>query len=176
MRASARSSTNTPPAGRQPGRLCGVWRGTGKRCGCVSMSRAWKRRITSRSAPIASACCGVSAVKGQAARRAIAGESGAVRAAHLSHPRASDVPGIGRSDGMSVQRREICSGLAHAVRVPAGDLYPVIRYGGDPMPSSEYRAITKRLKEAGSLLGINVIDHIIVGEERYFSFADEGLL
>jgi DNA repair protein RadC len=30
--------------------------------------------------------------------------------------------------------------------------------------------------QAGKLLGVEVLDHIIVGEEKYFSFADEGLL
>jgi DNA repair protein RadC len=48
---------------------------------------------------------------------------------------------------------------------------------GDPQPSKEDRAITQRLKEAGALLGINVLDHLVIGAEgRYFSFADENLL
>ena len=48
---------------------------------------------------------------------------------------------------------------------------------GDCQPSKEDRAITQRLKEAGALLGINVLDHLVIGAEgRYFSFADEGLL
>lgn len=47
---------------------------------------------------------------------------------------------------------------------------------GDPTPSNEDRSITKRLKEAGELLGIRVLDHVIVGEGRYFSFADGGIL
>ena len=47
----------------------------------------------------------------------------------------------------------------------------------DPQPSAEDRAITLRLADAGKLLGINVVDHIIIGSAgRYFSFADEGLL
>ena len=47
----------------------------------------------------------------------------------------------------------------------------------DPQPSKEDRAITQRLKEAGALLGINVLDHLVIGAEgRYFSFADENLL
>ena len=47
----------------------------------------------------------------------------------------------------------------------------------DPQPSQEDRAITHRLAEAGKLLGINVVDHIIIGSAgKYFSFADEGLL
>jgi DNA repair protein RadC len=47
----------------------------------------------------------------------------------------------------------------------------------DPHPSQEDRALTHRLSEAGKLLGINVLDHIIIGSAgKYFSFADEGLL
>ncbi len=47
---------------------------------------------------------------------------------------------------------------------------------GDAQPSREDRAITQRLVESGKLLGIAILDHVIVGNERYFSFADEGLL
>ena len=47
-----------------------------------------------------------------------------------------------------------------------------------PQPSREDRALTKRLVDAGKLLGIAVLDHIVLGDgtETYFSFADEGLL
>ena len=38
------------------------------------------------------------------------------------------------------------------------------------------REITRRLHEAGKILGIQLLDHIIVTEFQYFSFADEGLL
>lgn len=47
---------------------------------------------------------------------------------------------------------------------------------GDPSPSAEDKALTKRLKEAAALLNINLLDHIIIGNETYFSFADEGQL
>jgi DNA repair protein RadC len=48
---------------------------------------------------------------------------------------------------------------------------------GDVQPSMEDRAITKRLVEAGKLLGIEVLDHIIIGTGGvYFSFADENML
>lgn len=46
---------------------------------------------------------------------------------------------------------------------------------GDPTPSSEDIQITKRLKEAGELLGISVLDHIIIGDGRYTSFVEMGL-
>jgi len=47
---------------------------------------------------------------------------------------------------------------------------------GDPAPSSEDIAITRRLREAGELMGIRVLDHIIVGDGEYLSFVERGLL
>jgi DNA repair protein RadC len=47
---------------------------------------------------------------------------------------------------------------------------------GDPGPSEEDRALTARLVAAGELLGIHVLDHVIVGDGRYTSFADRGWL
>ena len=47
---------------------------------------------------------------------------------------------------------------------------------GDPAPSPEDLEITKRLKEVGDIMGIRVLDHIVLGEGRYFSFADRGIL
>jgi len=46
----------------------------------------------------------------------------------------------------------------------------------DPSPSSEDRLVTVKLKEACRAVGVSVHDHIIIGGERYFSFADEGIL
>lgn len=45
---------------------------------------------------------------------------------------------------------------------------------GDPSPSLEDRELTKRLAEAGVLLGIEVLDHLVIGADRFVSFADEG--
>jgi DNA repair protein RadC len=47
---------------------------------------------------------------------------------------------------------------------------------GDPTPSTEDRVLTSRLVSAGQLLGIPVLDHLIVGDGRYVSFADQGWL
>ena len=47
---------------------------------------------------------------------------------------------------------------------------------GNLRASDEDIKLTKKLKEAGKLFDISVFDHIIVGENAYFSFADEGLL
>jgi DNA repair protein RadC len=43
-------------------------------------------------------------------------------------------------------------------------------------PSSSDKELTRDLVFAGSVLGIKVLDHIIIGENRYFSFASEGLI
>lgn len=47
---------------------------------------------------------------------------------------------------------------------------------GDPTPSQEDRVLTTRLVAAGDVLGIRVLDHLIVGDGRYVSFADQGWL
>jgi DNA repair protein RadC len=41
-------------------------------------------------------------------------------------------------------------------------------------PSEADLKITKKIKDAGALLEISVLDHIIVGNDRFYSFADEG--
>ena len=45
---------------------------------------------------------------------------------------------------------------------------------GNPRPSEEDRLLTKKLVGAGKLLDISVVDHIIIGNERYYSFRDHG--
>lgn len=47
---------------------------------------------------------------------------------------------------------------------------------GDPAPSPEDLEITRRLKEVGELMGVRVLDHVVIGQERYFSFSDRGML
>lgn len=47
---------------------------------------------------------------------------------------------------------------------------------GDPTPSPEDIDITKRLIEGGNILGIKILDHVIIGENTYLSFADKGLI
>lgn len=47
---------------------------------------------------------------------------------------------------------------------------------GDPAPSPEDLEVTRRLCEAGQLMGIRVLDHIIIGETEYYSFAEHGVL
>ncbi|CAN5660686.1 DNA repair protein RadC [soil metagenome] len=47
---------------------------------------------------------------------------------------------------------------------------------GDPTPSPEDRAVTRQLRSAGETIGIEVLDHIVMGEGRYVSFAEGGML
>lgn len=47
---------------------------------------------------------------------------------------------------------------------------------GDPTPSEADRAVTRRFSEAGNLLGVPLLDHVITNGEQYFSFSEAGLL
>jgi len=47
---------------------------------------------------------------------------------------------------------------------------------GNLQPSEADRQLTQRILESGKLLEIKLLDHLIVAENRYYSFADEGLL
>ena len=46
---------------------------------------------------------------------------------------------------------------------------------GDPTPSVHDRILTKRLRSAGELIGIELMDHIILGGDTFFSFRAEGI-
>ncbi len=45
---------------------------------------------------------------------------------------------------------------------------------GDASPSADDRQVTERMVDVGVLCGIEVLDHVVVGHQRYFSFADEA--
>ena len=63
--------------------------------------------------------------------------------------------------------------LAQAAAIVCGHNHP----SGDVQPSREDRATTTRLLQAGKILGIDLVDHVIIGAPGvYFSFADEGLI
>lgn len=47
---------------------------------------------------------------------------------------------------------------------------------GDVTPSKEDINITKRIKKAGEIIGINLIDHLIIGEKKYLSLKEKGYL
>ena len=64
-----------------------------------------------------------------------------------------------------------------AVREAAAALVLVHNHpSGDPTPSREDLEITDRLVEAGRVLGIRVLDHVVIAEGRFYSFRERGQL
>jgi len=79
---------------------------------------------------------------------------------------------VGTCDSSPVHPREI---FGPAVALAATAIVVAHNHpSGDPTPSANDRAVTERLRQAGELLGIAVLDHLVIGDVRYFSFADEG--
>lgn len=81
----------------------------------------------------------------------------------------------GTLDRSCVHPREVFKTalLANAAGIVLGHNHP----SGDPTPSPDDRALTRRLIEAGSIVGVELFDHIIVGQpNRYWSFREGGLL
>ncbi|MDK2965605.1 DNA repair protein RadC [Lacrimispora sp.] len=73
-----------------------------------------------------------------------------------------------------VSPREI---FIEAVRHHAVSLVLVHNHpSGDPAPSREDLSITRRVKEAGELIGIRLLDHIIIGDNSYISLKERGII
>ena len=80
----------------------------------------------------------------------------------------------GTVDSSAVYPREI---IKEALKYDASSLIFVHNHpSGDPEPSESDKKITKELVMAAKIMQIKVLDHIIIGNNRYFSFADEGLI
>lgn len=81
---------------------------------------------------------------------------------------------IGHLNGSLVHPREM---FKEVIRRSSAAVILVHNHpSGDPTPSKDDLDVTKRLVEAGQLLGIQVLDHIIVGHNCYVSFHEQGLL
>jgi DNA repair protein RadC len=81
---------------------------------------------------------------------------------------------IGTLDSSILDPREI---LKEALSVNAACFVVLHNHpSGDPAPSLEDKTVTKRIKSSSELLGIPILDHIIIGDNRYFSFKESGLL
>jgi DNA repair protein RadC len=80
----------------------------------------------------------------------------------------------GTLNASAIYPREIIQG---AVKHNAAALIFVHNHpAGNPQPSDNDKQITQDLVFAGNIMQIRVLDHIIIGENRYFSFADAGLI
>lgn len=80
----------------------------------------------------------------------------------------------GTVDTSAVYPREI---LKNALKCNASAVIFVHNHpSGDPEPSESDREITKELVFAAGTMQLKVLDHIIIGNNRYFSFADRGLI
>lgn len=62
--------------------------------------------------------------------------------------------------------------LANAVSILVMHNHP----SGDPTPSQQDIDITKRLQEAGKIIGINILDHLIIGRPGFCSLKEKGIL
>lgn len=81
---------------------------------------------------------------------------------------------IGSLNQSVAHPREIFKG---AVRVSAARIILAHNHpSGNPKPSSNDFQFTKRVKECGEMMGIEVLDHLIVGDEQYISLREEGFL
>jgi len=80
----------------------------------------------------------------------------------------------GTVNSSSVSPREVIEG---AIEHNAISLIFVHNHpSGNPEPSANDRELTRELVYAGKIMRIKVLDHIIIGDNRYFSFADDGLI
>ena len=81
---------------------------------------------------------------------------------------------VGTLNQSLVHPREV---FAPAIELRAAAIILVHNHpSGDPQPSTQDQQITKRFCEVGELVGIKVLDHVIIGSDRYFSFVDENLM
>jgi DNA repair protein RadC len=79
---------------------------------------------------------------------------------------------VGILNGSLIHPREV---FATAVAKRAASIVLVHNHpSGDPFPSPEDREVTQRLRSAGEIVGIPVLDHVIIGSCSFYSFREEG--
>ena len=89
----------------------------------------------------------------------------------------------------TIRRHVVTIGLANRTMVhPREVFWPAIKDNavaivvahnhpsGQIDPSNEDREVTRRLVAAGEIIGIPVLDHVIIGRDRYYSFLESGLI
>ncbi len=92
-----------------------------------------------------------------------------------NQPVSMNIVSIGTINSSLVHPREVFKTaiLSNAASIILFHNHP----SGDPEPSVEDTTITKRIKEAGTLMGIELLDHVIIGSEgRFYSMKEQGVL
>lgn len=89
-------------------------------------------------------------------------------------PLAVEVVSVGGLDACTIDPRIIYKHalLSNAASVLCFHNHP----SGDPEPSVADKRMTERLYEAGKILGVRLLDHIIIGDDAYFSFQEHDML
>lgn len=99
------------------------------------------------------------------------------RAAYLdrkNHVISIETISIGGLHSSIVHPREV---FKPAVKKSAAGIILIHNHpSGDPSPSAEDVEVTKRLTEAGKIMGIDIIDHVIIGDRDYCSMRAKGLI
>ena len=81
-----------------------------------------------------------------------------------------EIVSIGTLNSSLIHPREI---FKSAIKESANTVIVVHNHpSGDPEPSLEDKTITKKLFDAGELLGIKVLDHVIIGKDKFYSFKE----
>ena len=85
-----------------------------------------------------------------------------------------EIVSIGELAATNVHPREVFS---PAIRKGAAGIVVVHNHpSGDPTPSTEDIAATRRLMEASRIVGIKLVDHVIIGDGNYVSLRVEGII
>ena len=85
-----------------------------------------------------------------------------------------DTVSIGALSSSIVHPREV---FKNAIKVSAAAIILAHNHpSGDPTPSREDLEVTKRIVQAGEIIGIRVLDHIVIGDSGFFSFKEKGLV
>ncbi len=86
----------------------------------------------------------------------------------------TEVVSVGSLSSSIVHPREV---FKNPIKKSAAALILVHNHpSGDPTPSREDIEVTNRLAEAGKILGIEILDHIIIGDNKYSSLKEKGLI
>ena len=91
-----------------------------------------------------------------------------------NYPISASITSIGEINSTLVHPREVFKSavLASAAGIVLLHNHP----SGDPTPSNEDILLTERIKKAGEIIGIDLLDHIIIGNNCYISFLESELI